>query len=36
MKKSKFDGKSSLVKLENNYLPDYLLENKDKYKKWFG
>ena len=35
MKKSKFDGKSSLVKLENNYLPDYLLENKDKYKKWF-
>ena len=30
----KWSGKSKLIKVSDNHLPDYILSNKDKYTKW--
>ena len=34
MKKNKWAGEKKLKKIEISKLPDYILENKDKYKDW--
>ena len=34
MKANKFDGGNSLKKIELKLLPDYIIENKDKFSEW--
>ena len=33
-RKNKFDARNELVKIQNNQLPKYILDNLDKYNNW--
>ena len=32
---AKYTGKQSLIKVENSLLPEYIINNFEKYKEWF-
>ena len=33
-RKNKFEGKSQLIKIDNDQMPDYILNNLEKFKDW--